>query len=169
MARMNKSGDNESEKIIQQIRETTRKYMPWSVSFFSNDRLVPMVNYLYGRFYSEDGQHYMHYPIDASLATDLLAYVSQMKEGQNQYVPLALKAFTQVVDAGVTHLVREPKKMLKFNMVVDKTLTGVINLTTQLGYKRFDKLGKIYDAQSMSQYFDHFMVFLSNEPVLHKA
>ncbi|OOV84143.1 MULTISPECIES: hypothetical protein [unclassified Acinetobacter] len=169
MARMNKSGDNESEKIIQQIRETTRKYMPWSVSFFGNDRLVPMVNYLYGRFYSEDGQHYMHYPIDASLATDLLAYVNQMKEGQNQYVPLALKAFTQVVDAGVTHLVREPKKMLKFNMVVDKTLTGVINLTTQLGYKRFDKLGKIYDAQSMSQYFDHFMVFLNNEPVLRKA
>ena len=35
MARMNKSGDNESEKIIQQIRETTRKYMPWSVSFFA--------------------------------------------------------------------------------------------------------------------------------------
>lgn len=169
LARLNKSGDNESEKIIQQIRETTCKYMPWSVSFFGNDRLLPMVNYLYERFYEAAGQHFMNYPIDVSLATDLLGYVEHMKEGQNQYVPLALNAFTRVVDAGVTHLVREPKKMLKFNVVVDKTLTGVINLTTQLGYKRFDKLGKIYDAQSMSHYFDHFMVFLNNEPELNKA
>ncbi len=88
------------------------------------------------------------------LATDLLGFVeSDERRAITNMCHSHLKAFTQVVDAGVTHLVREPKKMLKFNMVVDKTLTGVINLTTQLGYKRFDKLGKIYDAQSISQYF----------------
>lgn len=165
LARLNKTGDNESEKIIQQIRETTRKYMPWSVSFFGNDRLKPMVNYLHERFYDQNGQHFMNYPIDTALAAELLGCVDQMKEGNDQFVSPALKAFTQVVDAGVTHLVREPKKMLKCNVVVDKTLNGVINLTTQLGYKRFDKLGKIYDAPAMSQYFDHFMLFLNQKPI----
>ena len=32
------------EKVIQQILEAIRKYMPWSVSIFGNDRLVPLGN-----------------------------------------------------------------------------------------------------------------------------
>ena len=90
-----------------------------------------------------------------------------MKNGNHQYVSPALKAFTQVVDQGVTHLIREPKKMLKFNVVVDKTLNGVIHLTTQLGYKRFDKLGSIYDADTMSYYFEHLLAFLEDEMQHH--
>lgn len=164
IAKMSKSGDRESEKIIQQILDTTRKYMPWSVSFFGNDRLKPMVNYLHELTSEKDGNFYMAYPVDKSLVMELIGCVDQMKDGNNEYVPPALKAFTQVVDQGVTHLIREPKKMLKFNMVLDKTLNGVIHVTTQLGYRRFDKLGTLYDAQAMSGYFDHFMFFLKDEP-----
>lgn len=163
IAKMSKSGDGESEKIIQHIIETTRKYMPWSVSFFGNDRLVPMVNYLRELTVEKEGQFYMTYPVDYSLANELLSHVGKMRDGNNAFVSPALKAFTEVVDQGVTHLIREPKKMLKFNVVVDKTLNGVIHVTTQLGYKRFDKLGKVYDANSMSGYFEHFLVFLNNE------
>ena len=163
LARLSKSKDHESEKVIQQIVETTRKYMPWSVSFFGNERLLPMVNYLNEMTYEDAGLYYVRYPVDKTLVTELLGCVEQMKQGNNQYVKPALKAFTAVVDVGVTHLVREPKKMLKFNLVVDKTLNGVITLTTQLGYKRFDKLGQIYDAQTMSHYFDHFLAFLEDE------
>ena len=68
-----------------------------------------------------------------------------------------------MVDQGVTSLVREPKKMLKFNMVVNKTLDGVIALTTQIGYKRFEKLSTQYDAQTVSKYFNHFLVFLDHD------
>src|SRR5690606_41221968 len=34
MVQIAKSPDSESEKVIQHIIETTRKYMPWSVSLF---------------------------------------------------------------------------------------------------------------------------------------
>ncbi len=163
IAKMSSSSDHESEKIIKQITEMTRKYMPWSVSFFGNERLKPMVNYLHNLTIDQNGNTYVTYPVDNALIAELMGCVEQMKQGNNQYVPPALKAFTEVVDLGVTHLIREPKKMLKFNMVVDKTLNGVINLTTQLGYKRFDKLGSIYDAQAMSPYFDHFIGFIQPE------
>lgn len=163
LAKMSKSDDHESEKIIQQIMVTTRKYMPWSVSFFANDRLKPMVNYLYDLISEQEGQCFITYPVDQSLVVELLACVEKMKDGNNLYVSPALKAFTEVVDQGVTHLVREPKKILKFNVVVDKTLNGIIHVTTQLGYKRFEKLGQIYDAQSMTGYFSHFLAFLKNE------
>ena len=164
LARLSTSGDGESEKVIKQIVETMRKYMPWSVSFFSNDRLTPMVNYLDRMMYDAEGTHFLSYPVEKTLVNELLGCAEQMDKGNNQYVSPALKAFTQIVDQGVTSLIREPKKMLKFNVVVDKTLNGVISFTTQLGYKRFDKLGRIYDAQMMSQYFDHFLTFLNDQP-----
>lgn len=166
IAKMSTSQDRESEKVVQQILDTTRKYMPWSVSFFANDRLAPMVNYLHEMTYEKDGQYYVSYPVDNAIVTELLGCLDQMKTGNHQYVSPALRAFIEMVDQGVTHLVREPKKMLKFNIVVDKTLNGVINLTTQLGYKRFDKLGSIYDAHTMSHYFEHFLIFLKEQQPL---
>ncbi|OTG68422.1 hypothetical protein B9T25_06755 [Acinetobacter sp. ANC 4470] len=164
VARLSQSGDHESEKVIQQILEMVRKYMPWSVSFFGNERLMPMVNYLENMTHEKEGQHYLSYPVDHLLVVELLECIEQMKQGNIHYVSPALKAFIQMVDQGVTSLVREPKKMLKFNLVVDKTLNGVIGLTTQMGYKRLEKLGTQYDAQITPRYFDHFLMFLNHEP-----
>jgi hypothetical protein len=163
LARLSNSADRESEKVVQQIVETTRKYMPWSVSFFGNERLIPMVNYLYEMTHEIEGDYYVRYPIQKTLAIELLRYVKEMESGNHHCVSPALKTFIEVVDQGVTHLVRQPKNMLKFNMVVDKTLNGVIHLTTQLGYKRFDKLGSLYDAPTISHYFEHFLAFLEDE------
>lgn len=163
ISKISTSQDQESDKVIQQILDTTRKYMPWSVSFFGNERLTPMVNYLQNMTYEKDGHYFIAYSVDKNLISELMGNVDQIKAGNGQYVSPALKIFTQVVDQGVTRLIREPKKMLKFNMVVDKTLNGVISLTTQLGYKRFDKLGSMYDAKTISQFFDHFLVFLENQ------
>ena len=164
IARLSQSKDHESEKVVQQILEMVRKYMPWSVSFFANERLMPMVNYLENMAHEKNGQNYISYSVDHLLVVELFECIEQMKQGNIQYVSPALKAFTQMVDQGVTSLVREPKKMLKFNLVVDKTLNGVIGLTTQMGYKRLEKLGTQYDAETTPRYFDHFLMFLSHVP-----
>lgn len=155
--------DQDSAKVLKQVQDAILKYMPWSVSFFGNDRLMPMVNHVQSLMYEQDGKYYISYPVEKVIVNELLGCAERMREGQNQYVAPGLKAFTKVVDQGVTSLIREPKKMLKFNMVVDKTLNGVISLTTGLGYKRFENLSKIHDAQSIVKYFDHFLVFLDNE------
>ena len=70
---------------------------------------------------------------------------------------------TDVIDVGVTHLIREPKKCLKFNFVVDKTLNGVINMTTHLGYKRLEKLGTQLDQQVAVIYVDYFLKFMRHQ------
>lgn len=163
ITRVSISGDHESEKVVQHILENVRKYMPWSVSFFGNERLTPMVNYLKNIMYEEEGQHYISYEVDAVVVTEFLGCVEHIKAGNSQYIAPALKALTQIVDQGVTSLVREPKKILKFNMMVDKTLDGVIHLTTQMGYKRLEKLGLQYDAETTPRYFDHFLTLLNTE------
>ena len=154
------SKDGDSEKVLKQVKDAITKYMPWSVSFFGNDRLLPMVNHVNGLMKRRNDQGYFTYPVDKVVVEELLGCAEQLKQGNTAYVKLGLKAFTQVVDQGVTSLIREPKKLLKFNMVVNKTLDGVISLTTGIGYKRFDKLSTIYDAQTIGKYFDHFVAFL---------
>lgn len=157
------SQTGESEKVIQQILEAIRKYMPWSVSFFGNDRLVPLVEYLSKSIQLEDEKVYMTYPIEQQLAQQVKTSSQKLAGGDRHETVNALKLLTDVIDVGVTHLIREPKKCLKFNFVVDKTLNGVINMTTHLGYKRLEKLGTQLDQQVAVVYVDYFLKFMRHQ------
>ena len=157
------SQTGESEKVIQQILEAIRKYMPWSVSFFGNDRLVPLVEYLSKTIQLEDEKVYMTYPIEQQLAQQVKSSSQKLAGGDRHETVNALKLLTDVIDVGVTHLIREPKKCLKFNFVVDKTLNGVINMTTHLGYKRLEKLGTQLDQQVAVIYVDYFLKFMRHQ------
>lgn len=153
----------ESEKVIQQVLDTLKKYMPYSISMFGNDRLLALVNYLKSTTVEKDGQAYIHYAVDNIVVKETFGCIDQVKAGHNHYIAPAFKALTQIVDQGVTALIREPKKLLKFNLVVDKTLNGVISMTTHLGYKRLEKLGTQIDPTTADQYIDHFLAFLVEE------
>ena len=157
------SQTGESEKVIQQILEAIRKYMPWSVSFFGNDRVVPVVEYLSKTIQLEDEKVYMTYPIEQQLAQQVKSSSHKLAGGDRHETVNALKLLTDVIDVGVTHLIREPKKCLKFNFVVDKTLNGVINMTTHLGYKRLEKLGTQLDQQVAVIYVDYFLKFMRHQ------
>ncbi|ENX39378.1 MULTISPECIES: hypothetical protein [unclassified Acinetobacter] len=157
------SQTGESEKVIQQILEAIRKYMPWSISFFGNDRLIPLVEYLSKTLQIEDEQVYMTYPVEQHLAQKVIASSQKLAGGDHREISNALKLLTEVIDEGVTHLIREPKKCLKFNFVVDKTLNGVINMTTHLGYKRLEKLGTQIDQQVAATYVDYFLKFMRHQ------
>ncbi|MGU3073166.1 hypothetical protein ACVYCF_16045 [Acinetobacter baumannii] len=150
----------ESEKVLQQILDTFRKYMPWSVSFFGNERLLPLVDYMTSLMKEREQEVYITYPITPQLVQQAQTLTEQIREGNMQSVEKAFQTLIQIVDLGVKSLVREPKKRLKFNLVVDKTLNGVINMTTHLGYKRLEKLGMQVDQTTATHYINHFLAFM---------
>ncbi|HFG6933068.1 TPA: hypothetical protein ACGIKA_002683 [Acinetobacter baumannii] len=150
----------ESEKVLQQILDTFRKYMPWSVSFFGNERLLPLVDYMTSLMKEREQEVYITYPITPQLVQQAQTLTEQIREGNMQSIEKAFQTLIQIVDLGVTSLVREPKKRLKFNLVVDKTLNGVINMTTHLGYKRLEKLGTQVDQTTATHYINHFLAFM---------
>ncbi|MFW1675273.1 hypothetical protein ACG9H4_15095 [Acinetobacter baumannii] len=150
----------ESEKVLQQILDIFRKYMPWSVSFFGNERLLPLVDYMTSLMKEREQEVYITYPITPQLVQQAQTLTEQIREGNMQSVEKAFQTLIQIVDLGVTSLVREPKKRLKFNLVVDKTLNGVINMTTHLGYKRLEKLGTQVDQMTATHYINHFLAFM---------
>ena len=155
-ASMSPKQQAESEKVIQQVLETFRKYMPWSVSFFGNERLLPLVDYMTSLMKEQGQQVYITYPVTLQLVQQAETLTQQIRDGNMQSITAAFETLIQIVDLGVTSLVREPKKRLKFNLVVDKTLNGVINMTTHLGYKRLEKLGTQVDQTTATHYINHF-------------
>ncbi|MCE1271616.1 MAG: hypothetical protein LWW88_08640, partial [Acinetobacter sp.] len=65
----------ESEKVIQQIIGAVRRYMPWSIALFGNERLCPFVNYFSNMIKYHDQQVYVSYPIDRNLVQQAHALV----------------------------------------------------------------------------------------------
>ena len=100
----------ESEKVIQQVLETFRKYMPWSVSFFGNERLLPLVDYMTSLMKEQGQQVYITYPVTLQLVQQAETLTQQIRDGNMQSITAAFETLIQIVDLGVTSLVREPKK-----------------------------------------------------------
>ena len=150
----------DSEKVVQQIHDTFKKYMPYSVSLFGNDRLRPMVGYLYQQILKTEQQAYLTFEVPDQVLSQALDYGAEVKQGERQSIIPAFDGLIKIIDEGVTSLIRQPKDMLKFNFVIDKTLTGVLNMTTNLGYKRLEKLATQMDTQIAARYVDHFTGFV---------
>ena len=156
----------ESEHTVEQIIASIRKHLPWSMQLLNNERLQLLVNDLATMTSVEDGQTWLKYPIPVALAETFQAQCQNLTSDTNQ-IASAFSSVIEIIDQGVTQLVREPKKQLKFNFVVDKSLAGVIGLTTQLGYKRLEKMGKQLTPEQAQDYLQHFLKFIqiSGSPI----
>jgi len=150
----------ESEKVIQQIIGAVRRYMPWSIALFGNERLCPFVNYFSNMIKYHDQQVYVSYPIDRNLVQQAHALVAQIQNNEINDMADVFHTLIQIVDLGVTNLIREPKKCLNFNKVVDKTLNGVIHITAQLSYKRLEKMSNQVDSNTATDCVNHFLAFM---------
>ena len=156
----------EAEQIFAQIEGALKKYMPWSISFFSNERLKPVANHILQKFdASENAEVVMHYQLDQRLGENSFNDLQKLQQGDVQNLKGTLKNLIQVIDLGVSEFIRDPKTLLKFNFVVDKTLNGVINMVTSTGYKRLEKVADDYKKapesdEKLKRYGDHFAKFV---------
>lgn len=151
----------ETERTLAQIYQALHKYMPWALSFFSNSRLQPMAKYMLAQFKEKDnGQVFLQYSVNTALVEQLLNHLERLYAGEQQARCVVFAHLIEVIDLGVTTLVREPKKLLQFNFVVDKTLNGVIAMTTSLGYKRIEKLAQKFSLSQAQYYAQHLQQFI---------
>ena len=155
----------EAEQIFDQIEGALKKYMPWSISFFSNDRLKPVANHILKKFEDSDASEVvMYYKLDRTLGEESHRNIQKVINGDTSALPATLHNLVKIIDLGISEFIRDPKTLLKFNFVVDKTLNGVINMITSTGYKRLEKAGEEYNpanvekAQHYAQHFNRFLV-----------
>lgn len=153
----------DSEKVIEHVLSAFKKYLPWSVAFFSNERLLPMVNYFATCIVKQNDAIFVRYPVDEATVQTALDAIEQVLAGDKASITKAFAQLTKIIDTGVETLIRKPKAMLKFNFVVDKTLNGVIQVSTTMAYKRLEGLGREVQLESAPHYIDHFLKFLHKE------
>ena len=153
----------DTKKVMEQVTEQLQKYMPWSVSLFGNERLLPVVDYLASRLIEKDGKMVLQYPISLQLAQGLTNNSKAIAEGDQLKIVSGFDNIIQIIDTGIDELIKKPKNMLKFNIVADKTLNGVIKLLTSLGNKRIEKTGKSAHILTAQHYMPHFLALMSEE------
>lgn len=131
---------------------------------FSNDRLKPVANHILKKFEDSDATEVvMYYQLDRSLGQEATSNIQKVIQGDTSALPVTLKNLVKIIDLGVSEFIRDPKTLLKFNFVVDKTLNGVINMITSTGYKRLEKVGDEYNPRNVEKaqhYAEHFKKFL---------
>lgn len=149
-----------SEHTLEQICQTLRKYLPWSIHALNHQRLVILVDYLRHHLSEQQQQYVISYPVSGGSVAAFQQTYARVQQANPHAIAESFTHLQQLIDQGVTHLLRQPRQLLKFNMVVDKTLDGVTHMTTQQGYKRLDKMGMLLDQQSALDYFDYILTLI---------
>lgn len=79
--------------------------------FFGNERLLPLVDYMTSLMKEREQDVYITYPITQQLVQQAQTLTEQIRAGNMQSVEEAFQTLIQIVDLGVTSLVREPKNV----------------------------------------------------------
>lgn len=138
---------DDSLKTIAEVKTVLNKYLPWATGFFGNERLLPVVSYYISLFRAKadpnDGlDHHLSIDLPADLAQQMNQSLADLESGQTSDIDAALELLIQVIDHSLKPMLHYPKSLLKFNFVADKTLGGVINVTSTLSYRNIRKLNR---------------------------
>ncbi len=158
---------DQSGTVIASILANIRKFLPYAVCLMSNARLAPMVRYLQGCMHqstTQSGkQDYISYPLPQKLFQAYQQDANSVNDGNIALLPDLFQHLIDIIDVGVAELIIKPKQILKFNFVVNKTLDGVIQLSTRMGYQRLHKVATELNREQAMRYLEHFEGFFHPE------
>lgn len=159
----------ESLSHIEEIKAIIRKYFGWAVSWFDAKRLKPVIAH-YHQLLSEFSFNSAAIPCLIYAIPDVLAHkaldaLNDLKDLKADNALHAIECLIEVIDVGVTKLLKEPKALLKFNFIANKTLDGVMNMTTALSYKSLRKLGSAMDPALFQTASGHLQQFIIPHPL----
>lgn len=132
----------EARRMAEQVKQKARHYIPWAGGFISAKRLPPVIAYFNSLVYQIDDDHHITVPISASVAERSNAIIASLQTGKAEDLTEGVALLSQVIDHLIGPLVIEPKNLLRFNFVVNKTLDGVIGLLHSLITRSLGKFGR---------------------------
>lgn len=136
----------EIEHLVQDINHKLNQGLSLISGFFKNDRILPAVTHYAGLFIElpRDGELAPHIAVELPDAVLLKAEAAcaALREGRANDASEGIDVLTDIIHLAFAQLLVKPKQLMKFNFVVDKTVSGVINLAESLTFRSLRKLGE---------------------------
>lgn len=136
----------EARAMVREINDKLTHYLGWASSFFSNERIRPAVAHYHAMMHvlaeATDSPAYIVLPCPEALAQRIEAQIDRLQHGQAASAHEAIETLIAIIDIAMHELLITPKKLMKFNFVVDKTLSGVISLMQSMAYRSLRKLAE---------------------------
>lgn len=128
-----------------EIKEKIHSSLGWVIGFFSSERIIPVINHFNELTHSADRdggrQHFTAFPISERLSANSQRVLRELADGSAKDLTEGVELLIEVLDVALEPLVFQPKRLMKFNFVVNKTLDGVISLLHSLFKRMLRKLG----------------------------
>jgi hypothetical protein len=152
---------SEAHQTIAEVKEKALHYLRWISSYIANKRLPPVIAHFYDMVQQDDqGQPYLAFQLSDSLAADVKRVVALLAQGHAENFDEGAKLITKVIEESMSPLAMTPKNLMKFNFVVDKTLSGVIALVEMLLKRMLNKLSPKIPRQIYPEIAAHLQSFL---------
>jgi hypothetical protein len=157
----------EAYKVLKEIEAKSRHYMGWITGFLATEKVVRVIHYFDGLVErpapGSGDKPVLKLPLDPAIAVPGLVMLKQLLSGEVKDIDKGIELLIKSTDAVIEQLVEEPKRVMKFNLIVDKTLGGVIALLKGIGYAIIRKIGKQLPEPAFGIVAAHLMTFLRTE------
>lgn len=163
----------EGSAVVRDIRDKLLHYLGWASPFFGNDRLPPAVAHYFSLFrdlHLDSGpQPHITVTISAELRARADAILPSLLAGECQDMTEAVAVMNGVILEALNTLLVQPKDLMKFNFIVNKTLNGVISLMTSLTTRSLEKVAADMPAEHQPILGRHLARFLVQPAALQAA
>ncbi len=153
----------EAHRILDEIKDKARHYLRWIATFIAKDRLPPVIEHFYRLMHTLDiggTKPFMAFNLSPTTAVEIKRVVTTLEAGTATDFNDAIEMLILVIEEVMVPLVIEPKELMKFNFVVNKTLDGVIALVRVLFKRMLRKLAPKLPQTLYPQIAAHLKTFL---------
>lgn len=157
----------EALKVVEDIQGKVQHYLGWLTRFLSNERMtVVAAKYLEMIQPLVDGQpqrEFLAVGIAPALAAHARQTINALRSGESTDVRAGIEVLISIVDAVLVDFVNEPKRLMRFNLIVDKTLDGAIYMIKGLAFRQLRALGERLPVAHLPVFLDHLEHFFHDQ------
>lgn len=153
----------DARRVLDDIKEKTRHYVRWTAGFIANERIPPVIAHFYDMTHKQGlgrDQPFMGFNLSPKLAAEIARVVPTLKDGSAKNFDEGMELIILVIDETMGPLSLEPKSLMKFNFVVNKTLDGIISVVKVLFKRMLRKLSPKLPPEMFPQIAAHLETFL---------
>lgn len=151
-----------------EIKERIHSSLGWVVGFFSSERIIPVIHHFNAMTHAMDREgspeHFVAFRISDPLAASSQRVLGELADGSARNIDEGIELLIEIMEVALEQLVHEPKRLMRFNFVVNKSLDGVISLLLGLFKHMLRKIGHHVPRDMYPRVSTHLERFLVMRP-----